>query len=175
MFPHSPVCEVWQFSTNPHIPRMRRKLPNLPTIASVYQNRGVEKIIFYSHFWFFLPWSTMKFFSLTFCSNFFPWLPYIYSDSQKILGQKPTEIFFTVAPYVEVTSILKSPWDSVTQRVWVYPEKFNIDFLPKFFSWLSHTYSDKNPIWNFSGWHPTWRSLLKWDSWKETKIDICYF
>ena len=30
---------------------------------------------------------------------------------------------FMVAPYVEVTSIPKSPWDSATQRVWVYPKK----------------------------------------------------
>ena len=27
----------------------------------------------------------------------------------------------------------EGPWDSTTQRVWVYPEKFNIDFLPQFF------------------------------------------
>ena len=31
-------------------------------------------------------------------------------------------------------SILKNPWDSVTQREWVYPEIFNINFLPQFFS-----------------------------------------
>ena len=35
---------------------------------------------------------------------------------------------------MEVTSILKSPWDSVTQRLWVYPEIFNINFMPNFFS-----------------------------------------
>ena len=31
-------------------------MPNLPNIASVSQNRGVRKIIFFSRFWIFFPW-----------------------------------------------------------------------------------------------------------------------
>ena len=41
-------------------------------------------IIFYPLFWiFFLPGSTLKFFSLTLCPKIFSWLPHMYSDSQK--------------------------------------------------------------------------------------------
>ena len=35
----------------------------------------------------------------------------------------------TLWAYLKYQRILKSPWDSGTQQVWVYPEKFNIDFL----------------------------------------------
>ena len=55
---------------------------------------------------FFLPGSTLKFFSLTLCPKIFSWLPHMYSDSQKKFGTK-TQCkifkFFTMAPYVEVT------------------------------------------------------------------------
>ena len=47
--------------------------------------------------------STLKNLTLTFCPKCYSWLPQMYSDFQKVVGQKPIVIFFRVAPYVEVT------------------------------------------------------------------------
>ena len=51
-FPNSPVLrnwshfwEVWQFSTHPRCVRVCGKLPNLPNMASVSQNRGARKYL----------------------------------------------------------------------------------------------------------------------------------
>ena len=51
-FQNSPVLrnwshfwEVWQFSTHPRCVRVCGKLPNLPNMASVSQNRGVRKYL----------------------------------------------------------------------------------------------------------------------------------
>ena len=52
---------------------------------------------------------------------------------------------------MEVTSILKSPWNSVTQRVWVYLEKFNIDFLPEIFFLTSPSFGTKTQCKIFRG------------------------
>ena len=93
----------WHFSTNPHTLRMCGKLPNLPNIAWVSQNRVSRKIIFVLLFWIFLPGSTLKNFSLTLCPKIFSWLHHMYSDSQKKLGQKLKVKLFKIAPYVEVT------------------------------------------------------------------------
>ena len=50
MFPHSPVlgnrsqiCEVWQFSINPHTTSVYGKLPNLPNIASVCSSNCLNR------------------------------------------------------------------------------------------------------------------------------------
>ena len=60
----SQIWEFWQFSTNPHTPRMCGKLPNLPNIASVSQNKGMRKItVFFHIFGFFflrLPWTIFQ-------------------------------------------------------------------------------------------------------------------
>ena len=52
LFSNSPVLrnwshfwEVWQFSTHPRCVRVCGKLPNLPNMASVSQNRGVRKYL----------------------------------------------------------------------------------------------------------------------------------
>ena len=71
-------------------------------------------------------------------------LHHMNSDSQKNFGAKSQCKNFHGGTYV--TYILKSPRDSVTQHVWVYPEKFNIDIGPQIFSWLPHTYSDSQKI-----------------------------
>ena len=94
---------------------------------------GLWKLIFFHGFVFFclgVPW---KFLSLAFSPKVFSWLPICKATPKKYLGQKPNSKLFKVAPHMEVTwiLILKSPWDSVTQPVWVYPESFNIDFLPQ--------------------------------------------
>ena len=49
--------------------------------------------------------------------------------SPKKLWQNPNEKFFTRNPNSKYQRILKSSCDSGTHLVWVYPEKFNIDFL----------------------------------------------
>ena len=59
------------------------------------------------------------------------WHLYVYRKSQKMMGQKPNEKLFTVAPYFKVTgrsigTLEKWPkWD-----VWVFPEKFSWGFCP---------------------------------------------
>ena len=71
----------------------------------------------------------------------------------------------------------EKPWDSVTQRVWNCPEKFYIDFLPKFFYWLPHMYIDSQKTCGTKtqckivqgDTLPGGSWLLEWDSWKEPK------
>ena len=71
----------------------------------------------------------------------------------------------------------KRAWDSVTRRVWVYREKFNIDFLfQKFFLTSQHILGlpkkiwAKNPMLNFSGWPRKLGSPFNWDSQKWSKM-----
>ena len=77
----------------------------------------------------------------------------------------------------QIGQIEKRAWDSVTRRVWVYPEKFNFDFWPQiFFLTSQHVWGppqmiwEKNPMLNFSGWPPKLRSPFNWDSQKESKM-----
>ena len=66
----------------------------------------------------------------------------IESKKEKFLSWSQTNIFF--ADFIIDVLILKKkklnfaqfykiPWDSGTHRVWVYHEKFNIDFLAQTF------------------------------------------
>ena len=62
-------------------------------------------------------------------------------------------------PYLPNRPNRKRAWDSVTRRVWVYREKFNIDFwFQNFFLTSQHVLGlpkkiwEKNPMLNFSGW-----------------------
>ena len=71
----------------------------------------------------------------------------------------------------------KSAWDSVTQRVWVYREKFNIDFwFQNVFLTSQHVLGlpkknwEKNPMLNFSGWPRKLGSPFNWDSQKWSKM-----
>ena len=81
-------------------------------------------------------------------------------------------------PYLPNRPNRKRAWDSVTRRVWVYREKFNIDFwFQKFFLTSQHIlglpkkFLEKNPMLNFSGWPVNWgypsietlRKRPKWD------------
>ena len=76
-------------------------------------------------------------------------------------------------PYLPNRPNRKRAWDSVTRRVWVYREKFNIDFwFQKFFLTSQHILGlpkkiwEKNPMLNFSGWPRKLGSPLNWDSQK---------
>ena len=76
-------------------------------------------------------------------------------------------------PYLPNRPNRKRAWDSVTRRVWVYREKFNIDFwFQKFFLTSQHILGlpkkiwAKNPMLNFSGWPRKLGSPLNWDSQK---------
>ena len=48
----SQICDIWQFSMNPHTPRVYEKLPNIPNIASVSQNR-LTREKYFSLLWIF--------------------------------------------------------------------------------------------------------------------------
>ena len=80
-------------------------------------------------------------------------------------------------PYLPNRPNRKRAWDSVTRRVWVYREKFNIDFLfQKFFLTSQHILGlpkkiwEKNPMLNFSGWPRKLGSPFNWDSQKWSKM-----
>ena len=80
-------------------------------------------------------------------------------------------------PYLPNRPNRKRAWDSVTRRVWVYREKFNIDFLfQKFFLTSQHILGlpkkiwAKNPMLNFSGWPRKLGSPFNWDSQKWSKM-----
>jgi hypothetical protein len=80
-------------------------------------------------------------------------------------------------PYLPNRPNQKRAWDSVTRRVWVYREKFNIDFLfQKFFLTSQHILGlpkkiwAKNPMLNFSGWPRKLGSPFNWDSQKWSKM-----
>ena len=80
-------------------------------------------------------------------------------------------------PYLPNRPNRKRAWDSVTRRVWVYREKFNIDFwFQKFFLTSQHILGlpkkiwAKNPMLNFSGWPRKLGSPFNWDSQKWSKM-----
>ena len=57
----------------------------------------------------------------------------MYSESQKKFGTKTQCKIFHDGTLRGGHLNSENPWDSITQRVWVYPEIFNINFLPQFF------------------------------------------
>jgi len=80
-------------------------------------------------------------------------------------------------PYLPNRPNRKRAWDSVTRRVWVYREKFNIDFwFQNFFLTSQHILGlpkkiwEKNPMLNFSGWPRKLGSPFNWDSQKWSKM-----
>ena len=80
-------------------------------------------------------------------------------------------------PYLPNRPNRKRAWDSVTRRVWVYREKFNIDFwFQNFFLTSQHILGlpkkiwAKNPMLNFSGWPRKLGSPFNWDSQKWSKM-----
>ena len=80
-------------------------------------------------------------------------------------------------PYLPNRPNWKRAWDSVTRRVWVYREKFNIDFwFQNFFLTSQHILGlpkkiwEKNPMLNFSGWPRKLGSPFNWDSQKWSKM-----
>ena len=82
-------------------------------------------------------------------------------------------------PYLPNRPNRKRAWDSVTRRVWVYREKFNIDFwFQKFFLTSQHILGlpkkiwEKNPMLNFSGWPRKLGSPLNWDSQKWSNMRL---
>ena len=74
-----------------------------PFLGMTGNGNGNGNNILFTFLDFFLPGSTLKIFSLTLCPKIFSWLPHMYSDSQKKLGQKLNVQFIMMAPYVEVT------------------------------------------------------------------------
>ena len=80
----------------------------------------------------------------------------------------PLEYFCPKNPKSKYQRILRSPWDCGTHQVWVYPEKFDIDFLSQnFFLASPHAYGLWKKFWakmsmlNFSRWLRNRRSSLK--------------
>ena len=65
----SQICDIWQFSMNPHTPRVYEKLPNIPNIASVSQNR-LTREKYFSLLWIFF-WVFPKKMSCGLCRKIF--------------------------------------------------------------------------------------------------------
>ena len=59
-----------------------------PFLGMTGNGNGNGNNILFTFLDFFLPGSTLKFFSLTLCPKIFSWLPHIYSDSQKKIWDK---------------------------------------------------------------------------------------
>ena len=89
--------------------------------------------------------STLKYLTLTFCPNFFSWLPHTYSDSQKFFGTNTQCKIFHVGTLQEGHFNSEKPWESVVPSVYGSTLKnLTLTFCPNFFSWLPHMYFGTN-------------------------------
>ena len=135
-----------------------------PFLGMTGNGNGNGNNILFTFLDFFLPGSTLKFFSLTLCPKIFSWLPHMYSDSQKNLGQKLNVKFLNFSRWHLTWRSLKF-WKTrgiLLPSVYGSTLKYlTLTFCPNFFSWLPHTYSDSQNFFCDFG------TLLKWDSWKE--------
>ena len=115
---------VWQFSVNPHTPRAYGKLPNLPNIAPVSQNRGSRKKN--SHFFGFFPLVYPEIFFMGFASQNIL-LAANYPNFYQMNNSFPKN------PNSKYQGILKSPWDSVTHGLGSTLKNLTLTFLPQIF------------------------------------------
>ena len=163
-FPHPTTCwwGVENYKTFQKVPQLAMKLAKVTCI-------------FFTEFWvknFESFWNFQK----SFWWPKKPWNhPYFISpidettEKHVFLPQK--------GPYLPNRPNQKRAWDSVTRRVWVYREKFNIDFwFQNFFLTSQHILGlpkkiwAKNPMLNFSGWPRKLGSPFNWDSQKWSKM-----
>ena len=171
MFPGTPVSRNWSqnlwgfaiFHTASYTEDVW-KIAKPPKYGFRFSKQAYPERSNFLRFWIFFLGLLWKFF-FDFLLDNFSWLPHMHSAPQKVVWQKPNVKFFMVAPYVEVTSIVKSLWDSITKHVWVYSEKSNIDFWPQIYSWLPNMYSDSQKRWPRKLGSP-----LNWDSQKVSKM-----